>query len=279
MIKGNIRKFLLIKMKNIVLLYCWDLKRNKKLKIDLTKKNYFLVGYKSKIDSTNDEFISIEINKEISITNDIFGSQSLYHYKNSGKDIFSNSIDEIFKFHRDITISKNEIYKYFSFGYLPFSQNTIYNNIKLVQRCSKIEISKKTIKSSLNLIDLFKKKKVNLPQGKKDFSKLFKKKIDKSKFSKSALCLTAGYDSLISLLYTKKMPLATFGNKHSIDIIGAKRRKKKFANDRKHYIYTTKNHFLKNSNFVAYSRLLGGIANLSSVQYLNFINYLKKKKR
>lgn len=274
---GNIRKFLLVKNQKKTLLYCWDVKKNIKSQIDLKKKNFFLIGYKTSKYSIDDEFISIEIDKKISIVNDIFGSQPLYHYKNSNKEIFSNSIDEIFKFSKDITISKKEIYKYFSFGYLPFSQKTIYNNVRLVQSNSKIEITKK-IQISTIAINLFKKKKVNIQKGEKDFLELFEKKIDTSKLNKSALCLTAGYDSLLSLIYAKKMTLATFGSSKSLDIIGAKRRKKKFAYNQKHFIYNIKNHALKDRDFIEYAGLLGGFANLSSIQYLFFINYLKKKK-
>ena len=95
MMTGNIRKFLLVKNQKKTLLYCWDVKKNIKSQIDLKKKNFFLIGYKTSKYSIDDEFISIEIDKKISIVNDIFGSQPLYHYKNSNKEIFSNSIDEI----------------------------------------------------------------------------------------------------------------------------------------------------------------------------------------
>ena len=273
-IQGNTRKFIVIKNKNKINLYCWDNKTNKKSKIDINKKYSFLIGYKSnKFLST--EYISIKTDKKITITNDIFGAYQIYYYKNKEIEILSNSIEEICKLRPEVNISSEMIYKYFSFGYLPFSQNTIYKNIKLIKNNSKISISKnfKIISDNYNLF----KKRVNFKTASKDFKELFHNKIDNKNINQSALCLTSGYDSLLSLVYAKKINVTTFGNNNSFDIIGAKRRNKKFANNQNHLIYLTKNNHLHDSDFTSYACLNGGVANLSSINYLKYLKYLKSK--
>lgn len=276
MITGNISKFLLIKKKQKISLYCWSLQGNKKNIVDLKKKFFFLVGYKHNKLSLDGEFISIDINKKITIKNDIYGSHNIYYYKNKNKEIISNSLDEIFKLKLNISISKKNIYKYFSFGFLPLSQDTIYNQIKLIERNSKIEVFKNLKIVSFDT-NLFKRQKITIDEAKKDFIKLFKKKIYKIELEKAVLCLTAGYDTLLSLVYTKKkLNLATFGNYNSFDVLGAKRRKKIFVKNQKHYVYLTKNYALKEIDFLNYSSLLGGFANLSSIEFMNYINFLKK---
>ena len=277
MITGNIRKFILIKNGAKVLLYCWCLKNNKKSIVNLKKKNSYLIGYKHDELSLDGEFISISVDNKIIIQNDIYGSHNLYHYKNEYKEIISNSLDEILKLKLNISISKKNIYRYFSFGFLPLSQETIFNKIKIIERNSEIKIFKNLVINSGDF-ELFQRRKTNIHKAKMEFVKLFKKKIHKIKLKEAVLCLTAGYDTLLSLMFIKKMNLATFGDVNSLDVLGAKRRKKIFGKKRKHLVYYTKSNLLQKKDFLTYSSLLGGFGNLSSIEFLNFINFLKKKK-
>ena len=167
------------------------------------------------------------------------------------------------------------IYKYFSFGYLPFSQNTIYKNIKLIKNNSRISISKnfKIISDNYNLF----KKRVNFKTASKDFKELFHNKIDNKNINQSALCLTSGYDSLLSLVYAKKIKVTTFETTIHLILLGLKEEIKNLL-IQNHLIYLTKNSHLHDSDFTSYACFKWWICKSFFNQLLKIFEIFEKQK-
>ena len=137
---NQIRKFLIIKNKKSKKLFIWTFEDGKKKKINLKKNNSFIVGYEYDNNGTEGEYLKLEIkNSNILIANDLYSSFNCYIFSHKKSEkIISNSLDEIFGIKKNFKINPKKIYEYFSYGYIPSSQDTIYRNIKLLRRGSSV---------------------------------------------------------------------------------------------------------------------------------------------
>lgn len=281
MIKKNnqIRKFIFIKNKDKQSLFIWDFQTNKKTNVKLDKKSNYIVGYTLK--STNNDFdgeyIKLNINKnKLSIINDTYASYNLYHYRDNSIDIFSTSIDEIFKvkFVKK-TVILSRLYKYFGFGYIPASQEIIFKNFKIIEGNSEIKINNNVLINRTNY-DLFSKNKTNFASLYKSLINSVKLKLYKKK--KIIFCLTGGLDTLLGTFAIKTLklnyPIATWGEKNSDDITRSKLRKDKFFNNSKHIKFIIQRKKIPIYELKKYAKSVGGLANLSAINLQLFTNYL-----
>ena len=84
--------------------------------------------------------------------NDCFSAHPVYIYRDNAKYILSNTIIGLTYFNDiKIIISKDLIYEYFTFGYIPFRNNILYKDVSLLAPNSNITIDNRvSIKSNSN---------------------------------------------------------------------------------------------------------------------------------
>ena len=110
--------------------------------IKINKTENFYMGYLSSKNSLKGEFLNIEKNKKnITLKNDQFGTYPVYYIKENNEIYISNSIKLINDKLKNITINKDKIYEYFSWGYLPCTKETIYKNVYSLNPNEEIKIT------------------------------------------------------------------------------------------------------------------------------------------
>ena len=262
----------------------------KKFQISIWKNNKIIISKKKNLQSfifgykdANDkgEFISINYNTyNLILKNDENGTCPCYIYNDKKNIYLSNSIDEIARYQK-LEINSKLLKKYFFYGFLPDDFSTIYKNIKILKPNTHIKINDKfLIKENFKNIFFRPKRKIGISKLTQSLKKSVEEKIKFLKKEKIALMLTSGFDSLLSIAILKdlnfRFQTATFGTMNSFDKKIASIRSKEFFKIRNDY-FNLKKKNIRADELKKFSRLVGGISNLSAINLMFFTNYLKKK--
>ena len=256
----------------------------------LVKKNQIkttlnlLIGYENTYPKTkNGEYIKLKLeNEKIVIHNDFYSSFPVYIYENKNKIILSNSIEGLRIFEElELQISSKMIYRYFGFGFIPFTSDTVYNNVSLMPPNSKIIINR-GLKLSSKTINIF-NHKLNIYNVKKVYEELNISFINKTSLFRNEnpiFCLTSGLDSLLGSFLLKKnnikVSTATFGSSNKVkDIIISESRASSLQLGKKHYKSIIND--IAFAQFIDLSTITGGLSTSSNIYFYNFILNLKNK--
>ena len=250
---------------------------------DLHKNEKFIIGYKNKYRLDSDEKIILIISKNrISIQNDYFSSYPVYIFEDRNKILISNTIEGLNQFEiLNLEISSDLIYTYFTFGYIPFENSTIYKNVTLMPPNSSIDIEKTFIlkEKPINIFD-HQKEKVYIDKLFNNLNDSAVGKLKDFEFQKSLFCLTSGQDSLLGALLLKKhgfkISTGTYGSsKNAKDIIIAKQRSEKLKLGAKHNEAIFEDFIFE--DLIKLSTVTGGLSTSSNIFLFLFVSAMRKR--
>ena len=258
--------------------------KNKSIK-EITKNINFILGYKIYNNKNSGEYLEISLrNQKITIKNDNFGTYPVYIFKSTNKIIISSCLSWLINESKEtIFINKNSLYTYFAWGYIPASNESIYEKIKTLEPNNSIILGKKIKITKTNPKIFYSiKKKYNIVE----FSDLVKNKIDqifeKFEVKKSYIGLTAGYDSLLGSYLIKKIKktftTATYGEKDSEEVKRATYRSAKYLNS-EHFNVFANTIIPTNSEVIKLSKMTGGLNTIASFPQYNFHKKMLSKKK
>ncbi|MFC1589932.1 hypothetical protein ACFL42_00410 [Candidatus Omnitrophota bacterium] len=246
--------------------------------VDLGGDISYIIGYKyDGSEGPDGEYIVINKSGDgIQIQNDRYACCPVYIYEDPNLLIISSSIREILLHsHAKIIINGALLYDYFSFGYLPIVDDTIYKNVRTLQPRSAISINKHhSVKSEP--LTLF-----TMPEGEGTISYLaeclhesIRKKIARIPLSESVLFLTGGYDTLLGMLEMKAsgyhVDTATWGNNSDSDITEARFRHNLFSSKSRHFETIIDNIKVNVGDLEYFSDTVGGLSTLASIYLIPF---------
>jgi hypothetical protein len=206
---------------------------NNKIINNKSKRNKsYIVGYQYSTSGINEgEYIKLSIGKKhIQLGNDCFSAYPVYVYRDNVKLILSNTIIGLTYFNDiKISISRDSIYEYFTFGYIPFRDNIIYKDISLLAPNSIITIDNRvSIKSNSSKIFNHEKPLNDIDILYDALNESIINKTSGFNSENSVFCLTSGEDSMLGGCLLRNNDIststATFGKSDSKDIIKAKAR-------------------------------------------------------
>lgn len=235
-------------------------KNNKKLKTNLNTFGVYYMGY------LDDEFIKIEYSlNNFLISNDKLATIPCFVYDDNNFLIVTSQIKNIIDVGILIDVDSSLLHQFFSFGYLPGNEDTLYKNITFLKPNSNIIINNDNFYIKNNEENIFQYKYSNEDLLENIFNKMKKFSLKENLL----FGLTGGNDSIFGLMVLKKLGIdfntAVFGNFESVDVKMANYRRKIFNIYNKHNDFILDSLKVKNNMLFNFSNVLNGMGNLSAI--------------
>ena len=239
------------------------------------------------INTISDNFDGIIINiknKSYEVQTSLIGSINVFSLVKDRFTFVGTNLDYMIeKSNFNLTYNERKLNDYFALSYHALDDLSIYNDIKILQKNTKIIITsevnyildnKEHIYSDMN-------NNVHFDDVLDSLTEFSKSTIQNTRSKDNLLLLSGGKDSLIGglliRLLTKDINTSTQGvNVHTNDIISGQKRSDRLFPKSIHHNYFLENIKYDKLDYVNYAKILGGFGPFSSIAYFKYFQHLEK---